>query len=408
MPRLTSLSQSAFIGLGIARGGPLKFTQVARLLPSPTTIFDTFGNSVSISGDTFVVGAPADTHGDANVSNGGAAHVYVLSGGTWQHQQKLLHSSPSANEFNGWRVAINGDTIALGVRQDFEAVGGTIGSVRIFTRSAGTWTEQVKINTSITENGARVDDVALSDTTLVVGYPQIDEDGTLNVGAVFVYTGSGASWTEQAILYASNRVRNTALGRAVDIDGDTIVAAAANSGVGGVYVFTRTDGVWSQQAALDPTGGASPGGNEPSIAISGDTVAYGQGNISSGTGKVWVFTRTDGVWSEQQVIANPTATTGDLFGRSVALSGDTLVVGSRGYDSDTLSDIGQVYVYTRSGSTWELTDQFGAPEGDVVASYQFGEAVDIDRESNELIVTTSGTSSSQTPSRVRSAYVYNP
>ncbi|MBK8276722.1 MAG: FG-GAP repeat protein [Nitrospira sp.] len=250
--------------------------------------------------------------------------------------------------------------------------------------------------------------IAFDGDTLVVGAPFEDSslvgnpaDNTASgSGAVYVFTKSGGVWSQQAYLKASNIGAGDNFGTSVALDGDTLVVGsplessnatgvngnqADNSanGSGAVYVFTRSAGVWSQQAYLKASNAEAGDNFGTNVALDGDTLVVGSpfessnatgvngnqaDNSASGSGAVYVFTRSAGVWSQQAYVKASNTEAGDQFGKSVALSSETLVVGASGEDSaltgvtanspneaatgNGAGNSGAVYVFTRSAGVW--------------------------------------------------------
>jgi hypothetical protein len=119
------------------------FTQQQKLEASDAAIPNRFGYSVAISGETIVVGAPAD--GTDAVADQGSAYVFVRSGGVWSLQQKLLASDVAESDFFGTSVAISGETVVVGAPLDDDAAGLNQGSAYVFVRGAGVWSQQQKL-----------------------------------------------------------------------------------------------------------------------------------------------------------------------------------------------------------------------------------------------------------------------
>jgi hypothetical protein len=213
------------------------------------------------------------------------------------------------------------------------------------------------------------------------------------VGAAHIYVRDGHGWAEQATLTdASDPARpRIGFGSAVAISGDTAVvtdgqgAATTLEGMDpqAVYVYTRTGTTWTLQAKLLPSGNVATdlASFGESLAVSGDTIAVGAGwaqwgpnggdEFSRGAGKVFVFQRTGGTW-RQQAVLKPVAAHGSQFGESVALQGDTLLVGAP-YDSTEGPFRGSAYAFQRSGDTWTRSAIL-AP-GDATNDAFFGSAV---------------------------------
>ena len=332
----------------------------------------TQGSSVAISGDgqTAVVGGMQDN------SSIGAVWVYTHSGGAWSQQgAKLVGSGAAGGAGMGFAVAISydGNTVAVGGLDD----NGGVGAVWVFTRSAGTWTQQGNKLVGLGSTGTALqgESVALSadGNTLAEGGPT---DNT-NVGAVWVFARSGGVWTQQGDpLVGSGGVGGTNHGNAVALagNGNTLFDGASgdNTQVGAVWVFTRTGGVWSQQGnKLVGSGATGAAAQGSAVAASGDgnTLVEGGAQDNSGTGGVWVFTRSGAVWTQQgsELLSNG-ASPGSLCGSSVALSRDGDVI-LAGVPQEGGSGGGAVAEFILSGGTWtQFGSQLGASDGDATAN----------------------------------------
>ena len=370
-----------------SRKEPLK--QVAYIKSSSPHAGDHFGSggtllgdSVAISGDgnTMAVGAPNDNSGasgvngnlnDTSVYGSGAVYVFARRGAVWAQQAYVKASNPGMSDEFGHVVTLSADGNTMAVAAHFEA-----------SSARGV-------------NGRE------------------DDDSIPQAGAVYVFVRQGEKWSQQAYLKASNTGRaGTAdefgdgdqfgFALAMSDDGGTIAVGAnaedsAASGINGnqaddsaesagaVYVFSRTGSEWSQQAYIK-AGNADRNdqfGYAVSLSADGDTLAVGNFDESgsarsingpydakrNGSGAVYIFTRSGGVWSQQAYLKASNAEQADSLGASVSLSddGNTLAAGSldedclatgvnpaQPCDSDRGSDtsVGAVYVFVRSGTTW--------------------------------------------------------
>ncbi len=383
------------------RDGAGVWTQAAYLKAANAGTVDQFGWSVALSGDTLAVGAPAessDGSSAANNSAGAAGAVYVFtrdSAGVWAQDAYLKASNVGTFDQFGKSVALSGDTLAVGA--DFEDGDGSgeadnsasrAGAVYVFTRDgAGGWAQDAYLKAS---NAGTFDQfgrfVALSDDTLAVGAFGESSDGsgeadnsTAGAGAVYVFTRDGAGgWAQEAYLKASNAGAFDLFGISVSLSGDTLAvgafgeasdgSGAANnsaSGAGAVYVFIRDGaGLWTQDAYLKASNAEADDRFGFSLALSGDTLSVGANledsdgsseadNSASNAGAVYVFIRDGaGVWTQAAYLKATNVEAFDLFGISAALSGDTLVVGANGEDSDGSGEAdnsafaaGAVYLY---------------------------------------------------------------
>jgi hypothetical protein len=319
-----------------------------------------FSVAISADGNTVVVGANSDN------SAQGAAWIYVQSGGNWVQQgSKLVGTGNSGAARQGSAVAISadGNTVAIGGIADH----GNIGAAWIFTRTAGVWTQQgSKIVGTGNVGASKQGLVSLSadGNTLAVGGSGDDE---LN-GAVWMFTRSAGTWTQQgAKLVGTGFSFNAEQGKvALSADGNTAIVGGFMDGGdnsnnhGAAWIFTRNAGVWSQQGdRLIGTGGSADAAQGSSVAISADgntaiIGGYNDKNDIAGSGLVgaaWIFTRTGGTWTQQGAKLAGTGAIGEADqGWSVALSADGNVAMIGGKSDNT--NQGAVWVFRRSGNTW--------------------------------------------------------
>ena len=190
----------------------------------------------AISGDTIIVGANRD---DDTVSNSGSAYVYTRTAGVWTLEQKINDLAPGADQF-GFDVDILGDTIAIGSLRDSTAAV-QAGSAQVWTRTAGVWTFQQKLLPDGTVAGEGFgQSVALDEDVLIVGniFGEDDTPGNF-LGKLHVYERDAGVWTETYELLANDGANNDQLGVSVAVDGPTIVGGTSthNSFAGAGYIF---------------------------------------------------------------------------------------------------------------------------------------------------------------------------
>ena len=349
-----------------------------------------FGDAVALSGDgnTLAVGARAESSGasgingnqtDTSAFNSGAVYVFARAGDRWVQQAYVKASNPGINDQFGNLVALSADGNTLAVSAYFEG-----------SRATG-------VNGDQTDNSME------------------------QSGAVYVFTRTGTTWSQQAYLKASNTGEATdgdqfGFSLALSDDGNTLAAGAIGedsadgkingnqadnsaSNAGAVYVFARTRSRWSQQAYVKPSSPAGADANDLfgySVALSadGNTMAVGsydeagssnvingpEDNRLPGTGAVFVFTRSGTTWSRQAYLKASTQDPADSLGAWVAISDDGNTVAASAPDEDslttgidavqtghsgrigTLDDVsaGAAYVFVRSGTTWSQQASFKA------------------------------------------------
>ncbi len=349
--------------------GSCKEDPIEYIKASNTGTFDGFGSSVALSadGNTLAVGATGEdsnatgingNQADDSAEASGAVYVFTRSGGAWSQQAYIKASNPGTFDGFGSSVALSADgtTLAVGAKWEESSATGINGN-------------------------------------------QADNSGWL-AGAAYVFTRSGATWSQQAYIKASNSGVHDFFGSSVALsaDGTTLAVGATREdsnatgingnqadnsawGSGAVYVFTRDGGTWSQQAYVKAsnTGSDDHFGSSVALSADGTTLAVGatwedsnatgiNGNQADSawvSGAVYVFTRDGGTWPQQVYIKASNPGMFDDFGSSVALSadGNTLAVGAtmeasgatgiNGNQADNSAEgSGAVYVFTRDGGTW--------------------------------------------------------
>ncbi|MHC4407100.1 MAG: FG-GAP repeat protein, partial [Planctomycetota bacterium] len=197
---------------------------------------------------------------------------------TAEQEAKLLPADGAAGDIFGVIVALDGDTAIIGAVYDDDN-GEDSGSAYVFTRTAGVWTQQAKL---LASDGASQDwfgSVALEGDTAIIGASGDDDNGE-DSGSAYVFTRAAGVWTEQAKLLASDGAAFDGFSYLVALDGDTAVIAPwrdDDNGVnsGSAYVFTRTGGVWTEQAKLLASDGAADDYFGRSVALEGDTAIIG-------------------------------------------------------------------------------------------------------------------------------------
>ncbi len=410
------------------------WVQEAYLKASNTDIEDQFGRFVSLSADgntlavtawneaSAAMGVDGD-QGDNSASGAGAVYVFARDAGTWSQEAYLKASNTASGDRFGFGLSLSGDgnSLAVGARReesDATGVDGNesddsspgAGAVYVFSRASGSWTQQAYLKASNTGGGDRFGSavsMSADGDTLAVGAPMEtsgatgvggdeDSNSAAGSGAVYLFTRSAATWSQEAYIKASNTGPRDEFGSSLFLSPDgTTLAVGANledstatgvdgdqsndgaSDAGAVYVFATSGGVWVQQAYLkasntDPT---DEFGVSLSLDADGSTLAVGayreasaargvggdEGDDSApGGGAVYVFSRTGETWTAESYLKASNTGTDDEFGWSLSLSADgtTLAVAAqgeasagRGVDADqtdnAASGAGAVYTFTR-------------------------------------------------------------
>ncbi|MDX1532073.1 MAG: T9SS type A sorting domain-containing protein, partial [Rhodothermales bacterium] len=276
------------------------------------------------------------------------------------------------------------------------------GSAYVFERSGTTWTQQAKLNASDAGDADRFGrSVALNadGTVALVGASLAGETGAMT-GAAYVFVRTGATWSEEAKLTASDGADGDGFGGAVALsaDGETALIGAVGAGTpdfaGAAYVFSRDGGTWTEEARLTAADPAADDALGRSVALSADgqyavAGAYQDDDAGASSGAVYVFERDGSAWSQQAKLTASDAAAGDQFGYSVVVSdGGTVVLGGANAEDDGGSDAGAAYVFVRNGTTWTEDEKLTAP--DAAALDFFARTVALDGDGTVALVGADG------------------
>ena len=326
---------------GLLVGGPGLFDLASAAAAVPALVADDFGSAVAVNGDRAVVGAASQ------------AFAFVWTGTTWAYDGELVPSGPSGVSF-GSAVAVEGDRAVVGDPT-------SNGSVYVFVRGAGGWTTETRLFSSDPVLSGRFGlSVSISGDRILVG--------TQGEDRAYVFARSGATWSEEEVLTIASP-GTTQFGYSVSISGDRAlvgerVADAVGLSSGAAHVYLRVGADWVYEAQLSPTT-TEYRVLGTSVSLSGDVAVVGAVS-SAQTGappeKAFVFARVGGAWVEEAELLSDDPNATDLYGLSVSVSGDRVVVGAS-RDNDGGANAGAAYVYARHGGAWDLEEKL-APEVD--------------------------------------------
>ncbi len=392
-----------------------------------------FGESVAVDDGTAVVGAPK--HNINGNANAGAAYVFTKVDGEWSGPLKLIASDGAVNDWFGYSVAVDGDTLVVGAYQHDTNDNDNAGAAYVFTRdSTGEWSKPVKL---IAADGAANDwfgySVAVGGDTVVIGAR--GHNG--KTGAAYVFTKVGGVWGNTPDSGETHRVETVKLtasgggavdyfGHSVAMDSNTIVVGAhlhdvddngaSIADAGAAYVFTRNlgTGVWGN-APADPgthrietaklTAADADGGDQfgSSIAVDGNTVVVGARNDNAAY--VFVCVPGSGAWSQAAKLEASDSDGSEEFGSSVAVRDRTIVVGADYANIDECEEVdedgdcqdnnrsGAAYLFTKPANVDWVNDPnkdhrtesgrltLPIEEGAVEQSDEFGNSVALDGQS---------------------------
>ena len=344
------------------------------------------GASIALSadGNILAVGAPQDN------TNIGATWVFARGGTTWTQAPKLVGSGNvgMANQGHAVALSADGSTLIVGGFTD----NGNIGAVWVFTRSGTTWTQQgLKLTpTDASGNSNFGASVALSsdgNTALIGG---AGDNG--DVGAAWVFTRNSSTWTQQGTkLVGTGEIGPGLFGAAVALSSDSNTALISgyndNGGVGAAWVFTRSGSTWTQQGAKLTAGDESgPGqfGFAAALSSDGNTALAGGYNDNGGAGAAWAFTRSGSTWTQQGAKLVGTGAAGP----GGALQGYSVALSSNGNAAAVggptdNNNVGATWLFARHTGIWSQNGAKLAGSGNVGISFQ-GDAVALSSGGNTL------------------------
>lgn len=300
-------------------------------------------------------GGTGDDAPTADASIDGGANVPT-------EEATLLASGGAAGDWFGWSVALSSDgsRALVGARYDDSAGGTDAGTARVFVRTGATWMEEATLFAS--GGGAFAafgHSVALSSdgSRALVGAPEDDTSGGVGAGSARVFLRTGATWAEEATLIAS-RVDGFGLSVAMSSDGSRALVGAPNNEI--AVVFLRTGAMWVEEATLIASGAVVGDDFGCSVALSSDgsqaLVGASRDDTVGGAevGSARVFLRTGATWVEEATLLASGGAANDRFGVSVALSSDgsRALVGAPGVGTAGAANVGSARVFARTGAAW--------------------------------------------------------
>ena len=348
------------------QGGAGNWGEVKVLISADPEESVSFGGSVAVSGDVVVVGAEDE---DAGVSKAGAAHVYQRHEGganNWGEVKKLTASDPQTSASFGKDVAVSGNTVVVG-SSSADAPDLDSGAAYVFQRNwAGVdnWGQVKKLTASDGQEGIRFGrSVAASGDTVIVS--STADFGVPGAGYVFQRDEGGTNnWGEVAKVTGSDAERLDSYGLNIALSGDTAIVSAYHDdddgqSSGAAYLYERDAGGadnWGEVKKLTASNAEALDAFGSGVAVSGDTAIVGAFGEDSGgdlAGAAYIFKQNEGGvgnWGELKQLVASDAGDGDSFGLSVAVSGDTHVVGAREEDSAGVRS-GAAYVFEAAKQT---------------------------------------------------------
>ncbi len=328
-----------------------------QILAPDAQVEDRFGIAVDIDGDRVAIGAFWDIVG-SNVDQG-SVYVFRRTGNSWALEAKLTAADGQARDLFGFALALEADTLVVGARGasvPFTAQG----TAYVFRFNAGSWSQQARLDTPLL--GANLffgASVGVANGRALIGAPGQTVAGVAGAGAAYVYESSGGNWPLAGTLIATQPRENAAFGYSVSADSTRFLVGAFQDGaqgnaIGAGYLFRAVDrSLESTLLATQPQPGELMG---ISVAIDGESAVLGSAAYDlpggSGEGAAHIFERVLGSWAETALLVAADADVGDNFGRAVAVDANVIVIGAPAKGRENPLE-GAAYVYAKDGALFQ-------------------------------------------------------
>jgi len=337
---------------------------------------DRFGTAVAVWGDTAFIASGVWSYNLTGQSPGGmrslndeepaanqmgAVYVFHRENGTWTQTQKLF-ASDAANYSNfGSSLAFDGSTLLVASLNANVGDVSQQGAVYAFSRDGDMWVETQKFSASDgISTEAFGSAVALQGSTAVIGALNGTVGSNTSQGKAYIFTQSEGVWSQVQVLTADDGSSNDRFGQSVAFDGSSILIGAPtlpyNPAHGGfVYTFEKSGDVWSQTGKLLPDDSAVSDQFGYSVALDGNSALVGSIGNQFARGAVYAFNRPGGVWQQVQKIMPDESSSGDQFGNAISMHGATAVVGAQ--MSVTDSGKGRAFVLSALDDVWSTPSE---------------------------------------------------
>lgn len=324
----------------------------------------------------------------------GAVYVFSRIGSTWSQEAKLIHSPIAASEQFGCALSVSydGTRVVIG-SQGRTNTATNQGAVYVFTRTGVTWSQEAVLYHGDVANSDRFGSsvsVNAAGTRFAAG--AFNKTGAAATeGAVYVFNRIDTVWIQEAKISrpAALAAAWFGYGVALTADGNRLVVSGSNSS--SVYVFTRVlGGGWALEGTLSVGTYTTPVSYWVAVKVSdqGDRVVVGLRSSTLTTtaqGLVLIYARTGTTWTQEAVLSLPTPLAYDQFGSDVAFNSDaSILVVGANKATQSLSSQGAVYVYVRIASTWTLRTILVA--SNAIAGGMFGSSVALSDDGTRLVV----------------------
>jgi len=349
--------------------------EIDKITANDESIGAKFGTSVSLQADRVLIGSIGGQ--DSNESATGAAYVFDFDGMVWNQTEKLLANNGQANDQFGYSVSLMGDTALVGARNDVNSNGALAGSVYVFDHGGNGWTQSQVI---LAPDGSADDSFGESISTeankMMIGASNVFENG--QYGAVYFYQKIGSTWEFGQKLYGSH---GGGVGTSIHLSGDQALMGASRESTNGpqagaAYLFEFNGVSWIESQFLLANQGDGSDYFGSAVGLSGDWMiigAFSDDENGDGAGAAYSFNLQDQDWTEIQKLLPQAGAIDDEFGNAISLNGNQVLVAAS-YDDVNGRNSGAVYYYEHDGIGWNLIQKLLPDDGDALD--YFGNSID--------------------------------
>ena len=361
--------------------------QQAKIVANDRASNDNFGLSVAISGNKAIVGAyknSTDVNNLNTISASGSAYVFKFENNVWKQEAKLVAKDRGVNDLFGYSVGISNNYAIIGAYNDAEDSNGqntlaVSGSAYVFKFESNNWIEQTKV---VPNDRALYDSFGFSvaidgDNAIVASYKD-DEDNNgsntlANSGSAYIFSLVNNNWIQTAKLTASDRAANDLFGISVSISKNRAIVGSyqddedannlnSKADAGSAYIYILENNLWRQEAKIVAKDRGIGDFFGISVAISNNQIivsAVRDADDSNGlnplvtAGSAYIFILENNSWVQKNKITPKDRGLNDYFGKSVAISGNNIIIGAFQEDEDinntnTKSNAGSAYIFNKS------------------------------------------------------------
>jgi len=294
----------------------------------------------------------------------GSASIFSRTRTGWEQQATPHAPDGDWSDNFGISVALDTNRALIGANEEDDPNGEESGSVYVFSRTGDQWHQETRLVASDGEPGDRFGTtIALDQGTALIS----EGLKPTTKGSVYVFSRRDTGWTQETRLTDSNTSKGFGFSLAVEED-TGLIGDFGDENTGAASVYTRTGTGWEQQAKLFAADGEETDRFGSSVALDGDTALigakYDENSNGEQAGSAYVFTRAGAGWEQQAKLLAPDGDAEDNFGESVALDSNTALIGVPRSDNTNGPGAGSAYVFTRTETGWEQQAKLLAPDGD--------------------------------------------